>query len=125
MKTFKTWNTRDYDLYIPAPLKCEYYDGNLTPMQVLYLAEIETLVQRGRQRSKHGCYPSNRFLAECQGISIERVRKLNQELKDKGFLIITMKGERRYIKTIWSDAVRNAFKMRKRRKKHGVVGTRP
>ena len=121
MRKIKLWMTYGYDLRIPSALKEEYYKGNLTSDQVIFLAEIEALTQHGKQ-TKHGCFPTNQFLAHAEGCSERRIRQMLHELEELDYLIITHVGNMRYIKTCWSDAERKAITYRKKKRKRGGSG---
>lgn len=124
MKRIMLWKTVGFDLHIPADLKKEVYSGDLTREEGWFLAEIESLVQHGKSHHKNGCFASNRTLAECEGVSIERLRHLLYDLRKKGYLIIkTTKAGKRYIKTCWSDA--NAIAFRKAKKRAKLNGGNP
>jgi len=121
MKREKRWATHNYPLLIPSELKEEYYRGEITAEQMLFLAEIQCLVQWGKSNhKKFGCHITNAGLAYNEKCSVRRIQQKIQELAapEKGYLIITFKirpdgRQIRYIKTCWSDAIRKAFQRRK------------
>lgn len=59
-----------------------WLDENLTPMELLFMAEIESL------DGENGCYASNNHFAQFFGISASRVSQVINGLKEKGYLTI-------------------------------------
>ena len=59
-----------------------WLDENLTPMELLFMAEIESL------DGEKGCYASNNHFAQFFGISASRVSQVINGLKEKGYLTI-------------------------------------
>ena len=67
-------------VWIPAKY---WLDPNLQPMELLFMAEIESL------DGEKGCYASNKHFAEFFGVSTGRVSQIINALKDKGYLKIS------------------------------------
>lgn len=60
-----------------------WLDENLSPMEVLFMAEIESL------DGDNGCFASNNHFADFFGISAGRVSQIITSLKDKGYLAVS------------------------------------
>ncbi len=60
-----------------------WLDENLSPMEVLFMAEIESL------DGNNGCFASNNHFADFFGISAGRVSQIITSLKDKGYLAVS------------------------------------
>jgi tRNA G26 N,N-dimethylase Trm1 len=103
-----------FDLFIPWELRYEWNQGVLSAEQVLFLAEIESFVQHG-EYNKRGIWCSNQKLAKKQKCSIRRIQQILQELKDKGFLVISVHKGQRYIRTCWSHAIHQKFNLRRKK----------
>ena len=113
-KKERKWMMGRYDLHIPFELREEWNMGTVTAEQVLFLAEIESFVQHSREFTKLGIWPTNKQLAAKQGCKVRRIQQLLSVLENEGFLIITRKAGKRFIRTIWTHAIRERFTKRRK-----------
>jgi len=113
MRKTRKWQGNGYDLIIPGALRKDWHDGVVTADQAMFLAEIESLVQHGTNNSKYGCCPSNEKLAEIENCSVRMIEMKLSKLVASGHIIVTKKRGTRYLRTCWSNAIKQAFNRRK------------
>ena len=91
--------------FIPAEVVFMHQAGEIGDKELLLLATIDSLVRRGRGRGKHGCYATNRWLAnEVHSTPKSTSILINRLVKKRLVFSKTSPDGRRVLTTRWSGS---------------------